>query len=397
VVVGDSHVAVFEGWKPDGFRFSPTVVYGATASGIRNPNSKTEALPRFRERFARLRSHQEVLIQLGEVDCGYIIWRRAEREGLEPEEQVDETIARYLEFLEDVRATGVASVSVMSVPLPTLPDEADGWGEIAQRRADVGATQQQRTELTLLFNARMAEQAREAGFGFVDATSGQLNRHTRLIDDRFLRHGEADHHLRDEPYRELIARALREPKRPTVGQPDDSSAEAHPHRHAADWAADRALYPPGRHAWITEPALWAVATYRFGRWANTAAGLRGKFARKLHVGLHLLMRITVGVELPVSAQVGPGLRIFHQSAITISGQTKIGARCRLRQGVTIGVASTGGGSPVLGDDVFVGPYAQILGAIEIGDGAVIGAMAVVTRDVPAGARVRAAPTTIDHR
>jgi serine O-acetyltransferase len=157
------------------------------------------------------------------------------------------------------------------------------------------------------------------------------------------------------------------------------------------WRVDRAGYPSGLSAWIDEPALWAVATYRLGRWALHRRGLSGRAARAVHRVLHLLMKISVNIELPPTVEIGPGLRIFHQSAITVGGGAKIGAHCRMRQGVTIGVRERGGAFPVLGDDVFIGPYAQILGGVHVGDGAHIGALSVVLADVPAGATVAGAP------
>jgi serine O-acetyltransferase len=72
---------------------------------------------------------------------------------------------------------------------------------------------------------------------------------------------------------------------------------------------------------------------------------------------------------------------------------QIGARCRLRHGVTLGIMKTGGGAPRLGDDVFIGSNAQILGPVTVGDSATIAAGAVVTRDVEPGATVAGVPAT----
>jgi serine O-acetyltransferase len=85
--------------------------------------------------------------------------------------------------------------------------------------------------------------------------------------------------------------------------------------------------------------------------------------------------------------VGPGLRIHHFGAVVVHPDARIGARCTLRQGVTVGERRDGGGAPVIGDDVTLGAHAHVLGAIQIGDGARIGAMALVIEDVPAGATV----------
>ena len=73
----------------------------------------------------------------------------------------------------------------------------------------------------------------------------------------------------------------------------------------------------------------------------------------------------------------------------------MGERCMISHGVTIGVL--GGdrlGVPRLGNDVYVGCGAKILGPVTIGDGAIIGANAVVLEDVPAGATAVGVPARI---
>ena len=72
--------------------------------------------------------------------------------------------------------------------------------------------------------------------------------------------------------------------------------------------------------------------------------------------------------------------------------------CTLRQSTTIGNKTLADGSesgcPVLGDGVDVGANAVILGAIQIGEGAVIGAGSVVVKDVPAGAVMAGNPARV---
>jgi hypothetical protein len=208
VVLGDSHASVFDGWRTRKFWSRACIVGGATASGIQNPNSETQALAVFNARLDRVRPWQRVLVLLGEVDCGYIMWRRAAREGIPIDEQLDWTLERYLAFLADIRRHTARSAMVMSAPLPTLPDDAEEWGEVARRRADVSATQRERTELTLRFNAELARRCAALGFVFVDAASAQLDPATGLIRGEFVGRGAGDHHLRDEPYRKAIDAAL---------------------------------------------------------------------------------------------------------------------------------------------------------------------------------------------
>jgi serine O-acetyltransferase len=88
---------------------------------------------------------------------------------------------------------------------------------------------------------------------------------------------------------------------------------------------------------------------------------------------------------------GPGLSIAHPGSVVIHFGTKVGARCRMHQGATIGEA--GGRYPVIGDDVFIGPNVVIIGA-NVGDRARVHAGAVVTKDVPSGADVMGVPARI---
>jgi putative colanic acid biosynthesis acetyltransferase WcaB len=99
----------------------------------------------------------------------------------------------------------------------------------------------------------------------------------------------------------------------------------------------------------------------------------------------------LGIELHWSLEVGPRLRIFHGYGLVVNPASRIGADCVLRHTTTLGLKETAdeapGGAPVLGDRVDVGPHVVILGPVKVGDGAVIGAGAVVTHDVPASATV----------
>lgn len=86
----------------------------------------------------------------------------------------------------------------------------------------------------------------------------------------------------------------------------------------------------------------------------------------------------LGFYIPTS-NFGPGLYIPHAGSITINPNAKLGANCLINANVVIG--QNGGGSPTLGDNVFIGAGAVICGDIKIADNVWIGANSVVTESV----------------
>ncbi|HWE54369.1 MAG TPA: DapH/DapD/GlmU-related protein [Acidimicrobiales bacterium] len=91
--------------------------------------------------------------------------------------------------------------------------------------------------------------------------------------------------------------------------------------------------------------------------------------------------------------IGPGLFLSHGQGTILSAE-RIGANLQVHQGVTVGWDYRGDRRPIIGDDVFIGAGAKVLGAITVGDGARIGANAVVVSDVPAGATAVGIPARI---
>lgn len=152
------------------------------------------------------------------------------------------------------------------------------------------------------------------------------------------------------------------------------------------WAAFRADYQRlTRLGWkaFAEPSIWAIATYRFGQSINKLpCAICRKLIRILYSPFATVVMLLTGIYLPPSCQIGGGLRIWHFGGVMIHPLTIIGSNCTLRHGVTIGNRVRGDDVPILGNDVQIGAGAKILGAIRIGNGARIGANAVVVTDVP---------------
>jgi serine O-acetyltransferase len=87
-----------------------------------------------------------------------------------------------------------------------------------------------------------------------------------------------------------------------------------------------------------------------------------------------------GCVIGRGTEFGPGFVLFHSNGVVINGRVRGGASVRLHHEVTIGDDDRGG-IPVLGSNIAIGAGAKIFGPITIGDGARIGANAVVVRDV----------------
>jgi len=146
-------------------------------------------------------------------------------------------------------------------------------------------------------------------------------------------------------------------------------------------AVRRVLGEPGARiaAVLLSAELQAVLIYRFQAWTRR---------KRIPLVPNLCRRLTMllaGVSIGDYTTIGPGLLLNH-GHVVIDGFTHIGRNCSLAPFVTIGL-DTGGPDPSLegpqiGNNVFIGTGAKILGRVRIGDNARIGANAVVLSDVP---------------
>lgn len=103
-------------------------------------------------------------------------------------------------------------------------------------------------------------------------------------------------------------------------------------------------------------------------------------------------RYKYGIEIPFTLRIGPGLLIVHCGGIVV-GAEAIGNNVSISQGVTIGSTYRGKrqGCPIIGDNVYIGPGAVLIGKINVGNNVAIGANCVVTTDIPDNAVVAGVP------
>lgn len=137
------------------------------------------------------------------------------------------------------------------------------------------------------------------------------------------------------------------------------------------------------------PALRAIGLFRLSTLcARHRFPLLPGFFRRLNLTLF-------GLDMPAGLPIGGGLYIPHPVGTVVMAQC-IGRNVTLVSNVTIGMRGNAG-FPIIGDNVYIGAGARILGGVTIGSGASIGANAVVLTDVPAGATAVGVPARIIRR
>lgn len=211
VCIGDSHTAVFHFINYDswfsGYFFKTLVVHGATASGIENPNSKTQAKTKF-DAFLDANNNKKslVLFQLGEIDCGFVIWYRSTKYDESIDEQLKQTLHNYQSYILSVKRKS-KQIIVMSAILPTIQDGQE-YGEVANLRKEVKATLKERTALTLRFNDLMKIFCKQNNLLFLDLENQLLDQKSNTVKKQFLNDNPLDHHLSNKKFAPIILKEL---------------------------------------------------------------------------------------------------------------------------------------------------------------------------------------------
>ncbi|MET0251546.1 MAG: serine acetyltransferase [Novosphingobium sp.] len=149
---------------------------------------------------------------------------------------------------------------------------------------------------------------------------------------------------------------------------------------------------------VLNAAFVSLCLYRFGRWGR---GLRLAPARvlvaKLYGFANLFVANVTKIWIPPEVRVGADFHIIHcEGSLSIHPDVVIGDRVGVMHNVTIGT-NMRQGVPTIGNDVFIGVNATVLGPIRIGDRVRIAANTAVTTHVPADSIVVGSPGKIYPR
>jgi serine O-acetyltransferase len=145
---------------------------------------------------------------------------------------------------------------------------------------------------------------------------------------------------------------------------------------------------------LRNAGFWALVVYRFGVWS-----LRRRFppwrwlTSKAFGVLQLASGVLTGVVLDRRIRIGRGFHIIHAGMQQIHPHVVIGERCGIMHNVTLGT-NMGADAPVIGDDVFLGCGASVLGKVKVGNGARVAANTLVISDVPPGAVAMGVPAKV---
>lgn len=160
-----------------------------------------------------------------------------------------------------------------------------------------------------------------------------------------------------------------------------------------DIAAAKINDPAARNKfeiWLTYSGVHALSWHRF---ANRLYKMHLKLLARM---ASQMCKFFTGIEIHPAAKIAAGVFIDHGQGVVIGETAEVGAGTVIYQGVTLGGTGKECGKrhPTVGRDCVISAGAKILGAITVGDGAKVGAGAVVLKDVPPKATVVGVPARI---
>lgn len=196
MVLGDSHSLVFNHYRGDEYFFDVNVVHGATARGSINPNTKTNSLNIFTKCLKKYKA-DKLIVMLGEVDCGYLIWYKNKYEGKTIKSQLNDSISKLFEFLK-IHVEEYyykKDIIVLGAPPPTIKDNTEKKF-LKGARKSIDTPIEKRTKLTIEYNQLLKEISHTKGYEYIDINENVME--GLNVKDKYLSNDPYDHHLNPE-------------------------------------------------------------------------------------------------------------------------------------------------------------------------------------------------------
>ncbi len=147
---------------------------------------------------------------------------------------------------------------------------------------------------------------------------------------------------------------------------------------------------------LLEFGTTAVVVHRFGRWVY---GIKIPVIRQILIFVYLVVNTIclaiTGIHVHRESEIGPGLVIHNCCGIFLLAK-RIGHSCTVNQGVSV-ASVRGTGWPTIGNNVYLGAGAKVIGGVTVGDNVVITANSLVVADVPSNCTVMGVPARIISR
>ena len=137
---------------------------------------------------------------------------------------------------------------------------------------------------------------------------------------------------------------------------------------------------------------------KFYKWLRKAKESKLIVARRFYQFLFHFHALKHNIEIHTSTKIGYGLSLWHPFNITVAREAILGKNITLNKNCLIGREFRGkrNGCPIIGDNVWIGANAVVVGKIVIGNNVLIAPGAFVNKDVPSNSIVIGNPCIIKH-
>ncbi len=144
---------------------------------------------------------------------------------------------------------------------------------------------------------------------------------------------------------------------------------------------------------LGSPSLQFLFFFRFA-----SARPESFFRKKIHAvsyNFHKKYFFRYGFQIPIQTTIGKGFQLLHFGNIVFNSAAIIGENCTIAQGVLIGQSNRG--VPIIGDCVWIGANAILVGGITIGNNVLIAPGSYVNIDIPENSLVMGNPCSVSSK